>query len=640
MAAYACQGTSIIMKKVAPSIVWVLGFGIAVVAIYTAAFGIIDEIFQRSITVAVSLILAILSMPLADLYNSERKSIKAGQWILDFILIFLIVLSILWFASVYDELESGLYSFLPTDIAVGCGGLLVVIEMTRRCFGFPLAFFAILTIFYALFGADLPWIFAHGGYDLETIMRTVWYSFDGVFGFIVIIVISLIFIFIIFGAVLEATGAGATLLKISMSLTGALRGGPAHAAIAASGFFGTISGAVTANVVGTGVFTIPMIKARGFKSSFAGGVEAAASSGGQFMPPVMGAVAFVMADFTGIPYLIIITAALMPALFYYGSLFIAVWVEAGRLGITSIPKSEREVLTRDDWIKSLMFFVPVIVIIGVLVTGRSPAAAGLWATLAGAVMGFINPVVRKRPQIFINAIAKGGQQCAQIMVAVAAIGIIVGIMNLTGLGIRFSNMVLAFAGSNLFFALVLMAMASLVLGMGLPTIPAYVIIIIIMGGAIEKLGVPKMLVHLFVVYFGVLSAITPPVAIAAYAAAPIAQSNPLHTAIQALKLSFVGFIIPFVLIYNPALSLVFEFEVVAFISVVFRLSLAIWLMTTSLGGVDRDRLSVYSRVLRMALGIAVLLNFVEVQAIGVVASIALLYIEARIAKKKNKVLVS
>ncbi|MBT7957215.1 MAG: TRAP transporter fused permease subunit [Rhodospirillaceae bacterium] len=628
------------MKKVAPSIVWVLGFGIAVVAIYTAAFGIIDEIFQRSITVAVSLILAILSMPLADLYNSERKSIKAGQWILDFILIFLIVLSILWFASVYDELESGLYSFLPTDIAVGCGGLLVVIEMTRRCFGFPLAFFAILTIFYALFGADLPWIFAHGGYDLETIMRTVWYSFDGVFGFIVIIVISLIFIFIIFGAVLEATGAGATLLKISMSLTGALRGGPAHAAIAASGFFGTISGAVTANVVGTGVFTIPMIKARGFKSSFAGGVEAAASSGGQFMPPVMGAVAFVMADFTGIPYLIIITAALMPALFYYGSLFIAVWVEAGRLGITSIPKSEREVLTRDDWIKSLMFFVPVIVIIGVLVTGRSPAAAGLWATLAGAVMGFINPVVRKRPQIFINAIAKGGQQCAQIMVAVAAIGIIVGIMNLTGLGIRFSNMVLAFAGSNLFFALILMALASLVLGMGLPTIPAYVIIIIIMGGAIEKLGVPKMLVHLFVVYFGVLSAITPPVAIAAYAAAPIAQSNPLHTAIQALRLSFVGFIIPFVLIYNPALSLVFEFEVVAFISVVFRLSLAIWLMTTSLGGVDRDRLSIFSRVLRMVLGIAILLNFVEVQAIGVVASIALLYIEARIAKKKNKVLVS
>ena len=620
------------MIKVSDSIVWILSFCIALVAIYTSAFGIIDEIYQRSITVAVSLIVAIFGTSLAKLYQTENQQIKIGQWAIDCILIFLVVLSIFWFSSVYDELESGLYSFLADDLAVGCGGLLVVLEMTRRCYGWPLAFFALLAIIYALLGADLPWIFAHGGYDLESVLRTVWYSFDGVFGFIVIIVLSLIFIFIIFGSVLEATGAGSTLLKMAVSLTGPLRGGPAHAAIAASGFFGTISGAVTANVVGTGVFTIPMIKARGFKSSFAGGVEAAASSGGQFMPPVMGAVAFVMADFTGIPYLIIIAAALMPALFYYGSLFIAVWVEAARLGITSIPKEEREVLTRDDWIKSLMFFIPVIVIIAVLVTGRSPASAGLWATVAGVVVGFINPIVRKRPQIFIDALAKGGEQCARIMVAVAAIGIIVGVMNLTGLGIRFSNMVLAFAGTNLFFALVLMALASLVLGMGLPTIPAYVIIVIIMGGAIEKLGVPKMLVHLFVVYFGVLSAITPPVAIAAYAAAPIANSNPMQTAIQAIKLSFVGFIIPFVLIYNPSLSLVYEFEVIAFLSVVIRLALAIWLMTTGLGGVDRAPLPVYSRILRMVLGITILLNFGEAQIAGVIASFILLYVDSKRAK--------
>ena len=622
------------MIKIADNIVWILAAGIALVAIYTASFGIIDEIYQRSITVGVSLILAILATPMVTLYRAEQNLVKVLHWTIDFVLIFLVVLSIVWFASVYDELESGLYSFLPDDLAVGCGGLLVVIEMTRRCYGWPLAFFALLTILYALFGADLPWIFAHGGYDLESVLRTVWYSFDGVFGFIVIIVLSLIFIFIIFGAMLEATGAGSTLLKIAISLTGALRGCPAHAAIAASGFFGTISGAVTANVVGTGVFTIPMIKARGFRNSFAGGVEAAASSGGQFMPPVMGAVAFVMADFTGIPYVIIIAAALMPALFYYGSLFIAVWVEAGRLGITSIPQNEREVLTREDWIKSLMFFVPVVVIICVLVTGRSPASAGLWATVAGMIMGFINPVVRKRPQIFIGALTKGGEQCARIMVAVAAIGIIVGVMNLTGLGIRFSNMVLAFAGTNLFFALLLMALASLVLGMGLPTIPAYVIIIIIMGGAIEKLGVPKMLVHLFVVYFGVLSAITPPVAIAAYAAAPIAKSNPMNTAMQALKLSFVGFIIPFVLIYNPSLSLVYNFEIVAFISVVIRLALAIWLFTTALGGVDRAPLSIYSRILRVAFGFIVLLNFAEAQIAGVVASVILLYVDYKRAKPK------
>ncbi len=620
------------MIKASDTIVWVLSFCIALVAVYTAAFGIIDEIYQRSITVGVSLIIAIFGSSLAKLYQTENKQTKFGQWGIDFVLIFLVVLSIVWFSSVYDELESGLYSFLPDDLVVGCGGLLVVLEMTRRCYGWPLAFFAFLTIIYALFGADLPWIFAHGGYDLESVLRTVWYSFDGVFGFIVIIVLSLIFIFIIFGAMLEATGAGSTLLKIAISLTGPLRGGPAHAAIAASGFFGTISGAVTANVVGTGVFTIPMIKARGFRNSFAGGVEAAASSGGQFMPPVMGAVAFVMADFTGIAYVTIIAAALMPALFYYGGLFIAVWVEAARLGITSIPKEEREVLTREDGIKSLMFFVPVIVIIGVLVTGRSPASAGLWATVAGVVMGFINPIVRKRPQIFIDALAKGGEQCARIMVAVAAIGIIVGVMNLTGLGIRFSNMVLAFAGTNLFFALVLMALASLVLGMGLPTIPAYVIIVIIMGGAIEKLGVPKMLVHLFVVYFGVLSAITPPVAIAAYAAAPIAKANPMNTAMQALKLSSVGFMIPFVLIYNPSLSLVYNFEVIAFVSVVIRLALAIWLVTTALGGVDRAPLPVYSRILRITLGVVILLTYIEVQIAGFIASLILLYVDAKRAK--------
>ena len=253
-------------------------------------------------------------------------------------------------------------------------------------------------------------------------------------------------------------------------------------------------------------------------------------------------------------------------------------------------------------------------------------------------MGFINPVIRKKPQIFMHALVKGGEQCARIMVAVAAIGIIVGVMNLTGLGIRFSNMVLAFAGTNLFVALVLMALASLVLGMGLPTIPAYVIIVIIMGGAIEQLGVPKMLVHLFVVYFGVLSAITPPVAIAAYAAAPIADSNPMSTAIQAIKLSIVGFIIPFVLIYNPSLSLVYDFNIVDFVSVVIRLSLAIWLITTALGGVDRASLPLYSRLLRLVLAITMLLTFIEAQIFAVVAAILLLYLDGVNAKNiKNEI---
>ena len=609
-----------------------IGLAIALVAIYTATFGVIDEIYQRSITVGASVVLTVFAVPLVRFHPRAGGPARLGLWGIDAVLVGLTTLSIVWFASVYDELETGLYDFLTDDILIGAGGLLAVLELTRRAFGWPLASLALLCIVYALFGEDLPWIFAHAGYDLETVMRTVWYSFDGVFGFIVITVISLIFIFIIFGAVLESTGAGAVLLRIAVRLTGGLRGGPAHAAIAASGFFGTISGSVSANVVGTGVFTIPMIKERGFRNSFAGGVEAAASSGGQFMPPVMGAVAFVMADVTGIPYLVIIGAALVPALFYYGSLFVAVWVEAARRGIEAIPKAERQAVSREDWKLSLMFVIPILVIIGVLITGRSPAMAGLWATVIGAALGLMNPEVRKRPQVYIEALVKGGEQCGRIMVAVAAIGIIVGVMNLTGLGIRFSNMILAFAGTNLFFAMFLVAVASMILGMGLPTIPAYLIIVLIMGEAMEKLGVPKILVHLFVLYYGVLSAITPPVAIAAYAAAPIAQSNPMTTALQALKLSFVGFIVPFVFIYNPSLSLVVGFETGPFLWVIARLALAIWLMTTALGGVDRAPLPMWSRVLRIALGAGVLFTFIEVQVAAMVAGLALLFVESRLAR--------
>ena len=613
-------------------IVQLIGLAIAVVAIYTSAFGVIDEIYQRSITVAASIVLTVFAVPLTRVHSEAGGPLRAGFWLVDIVLIALMVLSIVWFATVYDELESGLYDFLPTDILIGAGGLLAVMEMTRRVYGWPLASLAVLCIVYALYGEDLPWIFAHAGYDLETVMRTVWYSFDGVFGFIVITVISLIFIFIIFGAVLETTGAGAVLLRIAISVTGGMRGGPANAAIAASGVFGTISGSVSANVVGTGVFTIPMIKERGFKNSFAGGVEAAASSGGQFMPPVMGAVAFVMADVTGIPYLVIIGAALVPALFYYASLFVAVRVEAARLGIEPIPKEERQKVSRQDWKLSLMFIIPIFVIIGVLITGRSPAMAGLWATVVGAGLGLMNSEVRKRPQVYIEALARGGEQCGRIMVAVAAIGIIVGIMNLTGLGIRFSNMILAFAGEGLFFAMLLVALASIILGMGLPTIPAYLIIVLIMGEAMEKLGVPKILVHLFVLYYGVLSAITPPVAIAAYAAAPISKSNPMTTALQALKLSFVGFIVPFVFVYNPSLSLVVGFETIPFIWVVARLSLAIWLMTTALGGVDRAPLPLWSRILRISFGIGALLTITEVQIIAFIAGLALIIIEGRRVK--------
>ena len=565
-----------------------------------------DEVYQRSSTVCIAAVGVVLLMPLASIRSPESPAGLALCWAADLALIALIVLAVLWFFSVNEEIVLGLYTFTPTDILVGFGGLLVLIELTRRAFGLPLALIAVLSIVYALFGDKLPFIFAHAGYDVETVMRTLWYSFDGVFGLPVTVVLSLIFVFIIFGAVLEGTGAGGVLLRIASRLTGRLRGGPAHAAVVASSMFGTFSGSSAANVVGTGVFTIPMIKRRGFSNAFAGGVEAAASTGGQFTPPVMGAAAFMIADLTGAGYIAIALAALVPAIFYYASLFSAVSVEAVRQGIEPIPAAEREKLSRQDIFLSTIFVVPILVIVFVLVAGRSAAMAGFWATIAGALLGFLNPDFRRRPGKLFVALVRGGEQCAKIMVAVAAVGIVIGAVNQTGLGLRFSLMVLALASDSLFLALVLTALACLVLGMGLPTLPAYLIIVLILGSAIEKLGVPILIVHLFVLYFGVMSNITPPVAMAAYAAAPISGSQPMRTALVALRLALVGFIIPFVLVYNPSLSLVVEFDPGEFVWVCLRLGLAIWLLTTAMAGTDARALHPLSRLVRIVAGVGCL----------------------------------
>ncbi|MCH7477790.1 MAG: TRAP transporter fused permease subunit, partial [SAR324 cluster bacterium] len=529
-----------------------IGVLLALTAVYTAGFGLFDPIFHRSLAVGLSAILVLLAEPLALKVKARGKS-AAALWGVDLAMFVGMVTAIAWFLSVSEELESGLYDFSRTDQIVALVGMGVLLELTRRTMGLPLTLFGVLAIFYSLFGSKLPWIFRHSSFSLEETLRTLWYSFDGVFGLPASVMVGFIFVYIVFGVILEGTGAGKVLLKIAFSLTGRLRGGAAHAAILSSALFGSISGSVTANVVATGVFTIPMIKKRGFSPTFAAAVETAASSGGQIMPPVMGAAAFIMSEMTGIPYLTICVAALLPALFYYGSLSFSVVVEARRLGIEPVPPAEREVLTRRDWLRAQMFLVPILVIVGVLVMGRSPAMAGFLATLSALAMGFLNPELRSNPMVLVSSLARAGYAGGRIMVALGVIGMIIGMMNLTGLGLRFSNMVLSLGDGSLLVSLALTMIACLVLGMGMPTVPAYLIIVLVMGPAISELGIPPLLVHLFVLYFGVLSSITPPVAIAAYAAAPIAGSNPIATGVVAVRLALIGFIIPFVFVYNPSL---------------------------------------------------------------------------------------
>lgn len=594
---------------------------LAVIGIWIAGFGSFNETLLRVGTFALAAALVTLT---AAVGRFEQTPARRVWWLLDLAMIVGLWIAMERYFAIGAALETGLYFFTGADVWIGVLGLAVLLEATRRCFGLPLVVVCLLTLGYARFGDSLPWIFRHGGYSLQQVMQVVWYSFDGVFGGPLSVVVTLILVFIVFGAILEGIGAGPVLLKFAFAATGRMRGGPAHAAIAASGVFGTMSGSVSGNVVGTGVMTIPMIIRRGFPPRYAGGVEAAASSGGQFMPPIMGAVAFIMSDVTGIPYLTICLAALLPALFYYASLFVAVHLEAVRRGIRPIPRAERPVLDRHDWLMSLCFIVPLCVMLAILLTGRSPALAGYWAVLTAVALGLLlNPELRRNPLRLFHALRQGGLAAAQIVVAVAAIGIVIGVMNMTGLGLRFAGVIRYLAEDSLFLSLVMMMLGSLVLGMGMPTVPAYLIVILVMGPAIEIMGVPTVVAHLFVVYFGVLSSITPPVAIAAFAAAPIARANPAAIGVDACRIALIGFVIPFVLVYNPSLSLVTGFTFAGLAWVCLRLSLAIWLFSTGFTGYAAGRIGMIQRTARLALGLAVLVPTLWIEVAASLAALAL-----------------
>ncbi len=586
---------------------WIFGLALASLSIYTAGFGLLDDVLQRTLMVSVSVVAVALAEPLAKRFPDLPAGGKILLWTVDLVIVAAMTLSIFWVFRLQDSLWEGVYEFTALDLFFAASGMVALLEITRRAMGLPLAMIGVLAIAYGLFGEYLPWILNHPSYSLEETLQAIWYSFDGVFGLPAAVVGGQIFVFFVFGAMLLGTGAGATLLKVSTTVTGRLRGGPAHAAIVSSALFGTISGSVTANVVGTGVFTIPMTKSRGFAAHFAGGVEAAASTGGQFMPPVMGAAAFLMAEMLGVSYLTVTFAALLPSMFYYGSLFVAVSVEAARKNLKPIPEAERPRLTREDWKQMLTFVIPVCVIVFTLIMGRSPAVVGLFGLLATVATGLIfNPELRRNPGQLIDSLAQGGMAGARIMVAVGTIGIVVGVLSFTGLGIEFAMTVMSLGGDSLIISLILTMFACLVLGMGLPTLPAYLIIVLIMGPALQQLAVPPLTTHLFVLYFGVLSAITPPVAVAAFAAAPIAGSHPLRTAVTAMRLAAVGFIIPFVFVYHPSLLLGEEFQLWPLLWIALRLVLAIWLLTTGLAGYDKTKLSYLGRGVRVAIGVLVL----------------------------------
>ena len=598
-------------------------FGLGAIALYSSGVGLVEPKFHRAAGFALALVVGIT----ASRSKRQAKAVGGGPMaiphlILDVAMLVAGLWSIWSFFYVQSQMETALYDVTLSDVWPAVAGLIVFLELCRRLWGWGLFGVGAFGVLYLLYGQDLPGIMAHTGFSLKEVAEALWYNTNkGVFGSITNIVLSTVFIFIVFGVLLEGTGAGDTLLKFAFLATRRTRGGPAHAAILASSMFGTMSGSTVANIVGTGTFTIPMIKKRGFSPTFAGGIEATASSGGQIMPPIMGAAALVMADLTGIGYLNITVAALFPALFYYFSLFSAVTVEARRQGIEVQPMTVDDRITRVDMINSVLFLGPILTIIGSLVAGFSTSAAGFYAVVVLLALSVINPEIRSDPLRIWLSFLKGSQSGATLLIAIAAIGILVGSLDSTGLGLKLANVIATVRGESLFSALLVAMVGALVLGMGMPTLPAYLIIILVMGPAIQQLGVSMLTAHMFVFYYGVASSLTPPVAIAAYAAAPIAGANPLMTAFMSFRLGMAKFIIPFVFAFYPTILIIEEFSLIPFLWIVARTCFCIWLFSSALSGYDRRKLSIPEIVIRLVIAFTMLAPVVAIHmpaiAIGV-----------------------
>ena len=572
------------------------------------SLGVTPAVILHPIALAVGFAVAAISI---SRFSASKKDITQNVFHLGLVLAGFYAL-ISYNIAVTEVEEVGLFFFEEYHAYTTILGCVIIVYFCARIWGLPLATVGGAGLLYFFFGEHLPGILGHAGMDfVQDTPTELWYNTgDGVMGNIMAILLNTVFPFIILGAVLQGTGGGNSMIKLSFHAMRRFRGGPAHAAIMASSLFGTISGSAVSNVVGTGVISIPMIKNRGFSPSFAGGVEATASTGGQIMPPIMGAAALVMADFLGIDYLTIIIAAIVPALAYYLSLFVTVIFEARALNMSASDAEDLEPIVIQDWINLVLVVLPIATVVFALVSGFSAAGSAMLALTLLLVLSFINPDIRKKPFIVVESFAKGGITFGRLLMAIGTIGIIIAVLGSTGLPLEFAKVVNANASDSLLVALIFAALASLALGMGMPTLPAYLTIIVILGPALTTLGLSNLTAHFFVFYFGVASAITPPVAMAAFAAAAIAGGGAISTAAAATRIGVVIFAIPFLFAFNPEMLIVSEAggeaTLVGFSYLILRLLAMVYLLASATSRFDLTRLSVFEVAARLAIGLALI----------------------------------
>ena len=530
-----------------PIITW-LAIALAVFHLYTGFAGAYGALIQRSIHLSPILVLTYLLYPTA----TKDRFYIFGR-LLDTLFIIGSVSIGLYIIDQYHVLTFRDGNPNLPDMLLGILAIILVLEATRRVIGWTLPLVAVSFVIYAYWGPNMPGVFGHRGYDWGRILQHTYTSTEGIYGLPIGVSATFVILFIIFGAILQETGAGRFFIDLAFAFFGRVRGGPAKVAVVGSTLFGTISGSATANVVGTGTFTIPMMKRLGYQPTFAAAVEAVASTGGQFMPPIMGAAVFVMIEMIHVTYREIIVMALLPAILYYVAVFIAVDLEAVRLGLRGMDRSELPKATRllaEGW----PFLAPPVILVFMLMYMHwSPTKAGFWAIVSTVAVSSLKASSRLTPRQILGALRAGTMATLQVALACACAGVVVSVFTLTGLGAKVSFALLELANEALLPMLVIGMVTSILLGMGMPTTPAYIILAVLIAPSLVKAGVPQISAHLFVFYSGIISAITPPVALAAYAGAAIAKAPPLRTGFLAMRIGLAAFIVPFMFVYSPGL---------------------------------------------------------------------------------------
>jgi TRAP transporter 4TM/12TM fusion protein len=613
------------MTRLTPYLVRAVAVGWASFHIYTAYFGGFYPYVQRSVPVLLALVLTFLTFRATNSGDNDEK-VPLYDWAL-----VLLAIPAIGYVAYNSEYLANRWPMTPTfamtELQIGLGvlAMLLILEATRRVLGWLLILVAVAALLYTYLGEHLPILaLRHRPYSFAHMLDYIYMTDNGIWGVALGVAASYIVLFVIFGAFAEKAGASRFFIDFANAVAGHTRGGPAKVAIVSSALIGSVTGSTVANVYTTGQFTIPMMKRLGYKPSVAGAVEALASNGGQIMPPIMGAAAFILAAYSGVPYLQVAIASLIPALLYFGGLLWYIHLEAHKAKLVGIPREDKP-----EVLKVLLhgghLFLPLIILIGCLAYGFSPVKAAFYGIVSVVVVSWFRKETRLGPKEILLALEAGAKNSIMIVITCATVGFVIGGFLITGLGLNVSSAIITLSGGNLLVTLFMVGMASIVLGMGMNTVAAFVLVSVVGVPALTAQGVEPLVANMFVFYFALLSHITPPVCLAIFAGAQIAGANIWETAWMGVKMSAVPYVLPFLIVFAPSLLLIGTPQIIAFNTLTSAIGFA--LVISAVQGWALYRLGWAFRLVFLAAGVCFIWPVLAVKGAGAVLAAILLAVQ-------------